>query len=310
MKALFFGAGSIGKRHLRDFYVECKNNGILPVIHTLRRRIGNLGDEEALITKQITEVSDDDYDVVFITNPTNLHYDALRQCKGKTKWYFVEKPIFDNTFVDFSALDINNTNTYVAAPMRHTLLYKKLKEIVEAKKVFSARVICSSYLPEWRKGVDYRDVYSSNREMGGGVNLDLVHEIDYAYDLFGEPNTVLGISGHYSDLEISSNDLSTFIFEYNDKLCEIHLDYFGKKSIRTCEIYTHEGTYIADFYKEKLFLPDGKIEDYHIMPNEEFLSEMSYFFRFISGKTDSINPPSLAFKTLQIAMKGDKQYGK
>lgn len=309
MKALFCGAGSIGQRHIRDFYKVCSENGVSPIIHAFRRNIGDLGNIDEIVSRQITDIIDDDYDVAFITNPTHLHYDALKHCVGRTRFFFIEKPIFNEIISDISALGIDNTNAYVAAPMRHTKLYKRLKEVTEKNKVFSVRSICSSYLPEWRKGVDYRKVYSAKREMGGGVNLDLVHEIDYIYDLFGDPVNVLGKSGKYSDLEITSNDLSTLILEYSDKLCEIHLDYFGRKRIRICEMYTREGTYVADFYKETLLHPNGIIEDCHVMENEEFLNEMYYFYRFISKKTESINPPNTALRILQIALTGDSEYG-
>lgn len=305
MKALFVGAGSIGKRHIRDFYAECISNGVLPEIHVLRRRVGKIGDEEKFISKQITTLDEYDYDVVFITNPTCLHYDALLKLKDRTKWYFVEKPIFESVNYDINNIGIDDSNTYVAAPMRHTLLYSKLKEIVCSNKVYSARVICSSYLPDWRPGVDYRKIYSAQKEMGGGVNIDLIHEIDYVYDLFGAPESVYSVSGKYSDLEISSNDLSVFIIKQKDCLCEIHLDYFGRKPVRYCEIYTQEGSFIADFYNEKLILPDGTELDCHVKKDEEFINEMHYFYKFINGEEESINPPSLALKTLRIATEGE-----
>ncbi len=305
MKALFVGVGSIGRRHIRDFYEECLSHQVIPEIHVLRRCIDNLGEIEAYITEQITELEDADYDVVFITNPTNLHYDALKRCKNRARWYFIEKPIFESLEKKIEDLGIDDFNTYVAAPMRHTLLYGKLKEIIKSRKVFSVRVICSSYLPEWRKGVDYREVYSAKKEMGGGVNLDLIHEIDYVYDLFGQPERIHSISGKYSDLEISSNDLSTFLLGYKQLICEIHLDYFGRECVRACEVYTSEGTYIADFIKETMRFPDNSVVDCHVMQNEEFVNEMKYFYDFISGKHASINPPSRALKTLEIALEGD-----
>ena len=96
MKALFIGAGSIGKRHIRDFYNECRRNEVTPENYVLRRAVGDLGDLEPLVTKQITEIQDFDFDAVFITNPTNLHFDALKKCRGRTKYYFIEKPIFNS----------------------------------------------------------------------------------------------------------------------------------------------------------------------------------------------------------------------
>lgn len=305
MKALFVGAGSIGKRHIKDFYLECKQNNCPLQTHVLRRTIGDLGEIQLYVDEQLTELRDDYYDVAFITNPTNLHYEALLKCKNRVQWYFIEKPIFDDTNISIQDLGINDENSYIAAPMRHTMTYKKLKEIANEHRVFSARVICSSYLPMWRKGIDYRTVYSAHKEMGGGVNLDLIHEIDYIYDLFGMPDKIYGKSGKYSDLEINSNDLSAYILDYGNKICEIHLDYFGKKSIRTCELYTTEGTFTADFYKEKILLPDDKVIDCHVANNEEYANEMHYFYEFINGRTSSINPPSKALKTLRIALNGD-----
>ena len=62
-----------------------------------------------------------------------------------------------------------------------------LKKALPALSVYSARVLCSSYLPGWRPGVDYRTVYSAHKDMGGGVTIDLIHEWDYLVELFGKP---------------------------------------------------------------------------------------------------------------------------
>lgn len=303
MKALFIGVGSIGKRHIKDFYNECKRNGIVPEIYALRRVINDLGELNDYVSAQITEIGDkDSYDVAFITNPTNLHYDALLKCKGKIKYYYIEKPIFEKTDYDLTKLDINADNSYVACPMRHTLTYWKLKEIVNKNRVFSSRIICSSYLPEWRKGIDYRNNYSAIREMGGGVTLDLIHEMDYLLDLFGKPQESYNLKGQYSDLEISSDDLSVYIMKFKDMICEVHLDYFGRKASRTCEVFTHDGTYIADFYGETITYPNGNVVDCHTIENEEYINEMEYFYHFITNGEQSINSPGEAVETLKISL--------
>ena len=61
--------------------------------------------------------------------------------------------------------------------------------------VYSARVLCSSYLPGWRPGVDYRTVYSAHKDMGGGVTIDLIHEWDYLVELFGKPEKMYNFKG-------------------------------------------------------------------------------------------------------------------
>ena len=50
-------------------------------------------------------------------------------------------------------------------------------------KVFNINIISNSYLPKWRKR-DYRTSYSSSKSQGGGVLLDLSHELDYLTWIF------------------------------------------------------------------------------------------------------------------------------
>jgi len=42
------------------------------------------------------------------------------------------------------------------------------------------------FLPLWRPNADYRKSYRSKRWLGGGVDLELSHEIDYCLWLFGD----------------------------------------------------------------------------------------------------------------------------
>ena len=36
------------------------------------------------------------YDIAFITNPTNLHYEILSKLKAVVDFYFIEKPLFES----------------------------------------------------------------------------------------------------------------------------------------------------------------------------------------------------------------------
>ena len=42
-----------------------------------------------------------------------------------------------------------------------------------------------SWLPDWRPDVDYRETYSAQRSLGGGVLLDAIHELDLLVWLAG-----------------------------------------------------------------------------------------------------------------------------
>ena len=304
MKFLFVGLGSISAKHIKDLANVAGERNCVCEISVLRRAVSDIPDDlQTYKVKQITELDETIYDAAFVTNPTNLHYSVLDQLKGKTKFYFIEKPIFESTKYDLEKLGISENNAYVACPMRHSTTYKKLKEIADNNRVFNARIICSSYLPEWRPNIDYRKNYSAIKALGGGVTLDLIHEIDYMTGLFGKPEQVMNIHGKFSDLEIDSDDLSVYIAKYKDKICEVHLDYFGRKYQRKCELFTSQGTYTADFKAETIELPDGNVIKCDNGGKTNLYRETEYFFDFVTGMArKNINPPQLGFDVLKITL--------
>ena len=200
-------------------------------------------------------------------------------------------------------MNIDENNAYIACPLRHSSVYKKLKEIVDNNKVFSARIICSSYLPEWRPNIDYRKNYSAIKALGGGVSLDLIHEIDYMVGLFGFPDKTSNVHGKYSNLDIDSDDLSVYVAQYKDKICEVHLDYFGREYRRSAEVFTEKGTFVADFKAESIEQPDGLIIICSNGGKTNIYREMEYFLDFITNKSfENMNPPQKAFKVLKITL--------
>ena len=67
-------------------------------------------------------------------------------------------------------------------------MFAVYKKKVQLNKVFFVEAETSSYLPSWRKTVDYTKSYSAFPNRGGGVLLDLSHEIDYLKWLFKDLN--------------------------------------------------------------------------------------------------------------------------
>ncbi len=303
MRVLFVGLGSIGNRHSKNLRNICRKRGIPLHITALRSHLGSLKDcSFEQIDEMITTLDDKTYDVAFITNPTTLHAKTFRQICASAKFFFVEKPIFADTRETPNHIGMSDQNTYVAAPMRFCQTYLKLKDILKGKRVFSARILCSSYLPDWRPNQDYRQTYSAKKELGGGVSIDLIHEIDYMIDLFGFARQYHTLNGHYSNLEIDVDDISVTIAKYDDMLCEVHLDYFGREYRRTCECFCSDGTIIADFGAGTITLTDGSILDCREDVNTRYVREMEAFLDFTQSNKENLNPPSLAFNVLKIAL--------
>jgi len=306
MKVCFIGLGSIGKRHLNNLVKVASQRGIRLSIDALRHsQYTKTGDVDTLIDQIFYsfEALPDNYDIIFITNPTSLHAETLNRVAKKSKHFFIEKPIFDRNIADFEYhLFTPDCVIYVACPLRYTSVFKYLKENINPSAIFSVRAICSSYLPEWRKSVDYRNIYSSHKDQGGGVALDLIHEWDYLIDLFGFPKEVINIKGTFSSLEIDSDDLSIYLGKYSNKIIELHLDYFGRSPRREIELYSNNFTIHADFIKSIIsFFPDTK-NVIQFEKEDPYIYEMNAFLDMIQKKRKNLNTISHAMKVLNTTL--------
>ncbi len=309
MKVLFVGIGSIGTRHLNNLTQLAQERGIELEIDALRSSLRPLAPETAAkIHRQYISFDElGHYGLAFITNPTHLHAMALSELSGKVDCFFIEKPIFESTGYNLEELGLGwEQKAYVAAPMRWCGVMLALKELMPQLHPYSARVICSSYLPDWRPGVDYRNVYSAHKDMGGGVTSDLIHEWDYLVDLFGTPQEMHNFKGTYSELELDSDDLSVYIARYPQLLVEVHLDYFGREYRRSIELFCKDGTVTADFGAGTLTLADGTVRHYEEPVNQRYLREMEYFLNYAEkGAGESVNSPATALDVLKLTL-GEK----
>lgn len=307
MKICFCGLGSIGVRHLKNVISIAKKKEISLTVHALRTSTRNIETSiSSFLDKECRSYDelDSDYDAFFITNPTAIHYDTLQRVADKSACFFIEKPLFHTLDVDSSLLPFReDAISYVAAPLRYLKVVQKVKEILKEESVLSVRAMCSSYLPDWRPGVDYRTVYSAQRDAGGGVELDIIHEWDYLVYLFGIPQKTLKLSAKVSELEIDSNDVAVYIGLYAGKTVELHLDYFGKMSQRRLELITDERVIQVDLLKGTItFSDDTPALCFTEERNEKYIKEMETFFDIWEKKKKSENSLEHAYQVLSLAL--------
>ena len=304
IKICFFGMGSIGKRHLKNLVKILKERKIEFEIDVIKRK-KEINDEVKDYISNIYKVDEfkpNFYDIVFIVNDTSAHIETLKLMKDYSNNFFIEKPLSIN-LNGFELDDYKDKNIYVACPMRYSNVMDYLKRNIDFTKVYSVRAICSTYLPDWRPTIDYRDNYSAKKELGGGVTLDLVHEWDYLTYLLGFPEKIYNLNKKVSHLEINSDDLSIYIAEYRDKLVEVHLDYFGRVPTRKIEIFLKEGTVIGDFIKNTVILENGKKIDLSD-EMDDYIKEMNNFLDIIFNGKDNFNDLKHAYKVLKL-IKGE-----
>lgn len=307
MKIAFWGLGSIAKRHIRNLAEILTDRQEQYRIDLIRHEKGSI--EERWISDLISrvylpeDIKDADYDVIFITNPTALHYETIRKCVDHTRHMFIEKPVFDSSALDIGGLGLKEASIYyVACPLRYTAVLQYAKQNIDLQKVVSVRAISSSYLPDWRPGIDYRSTYSANKSLGGGVAIDLIHEWDYLTALFGYPQQVLYAGGKFSDLEIDSDDLAVYMGIYSDKVVELHLDYFGRKTIREMVLFTSDETITVDIANSRIvYGAENRAVDLAEERDQYQKRELEHFLDMIQGKCVNDSTVEHALSVLKIA---------
>jgi len=214
LKALVIGYGSAGKRHIQNL---SDLSGFTITVCTHRKIDNFLKKRKCIVTKNLNIYNSENFDFAIIANESNLHVKtALILARNKIP-FILEKPL-SHTINDVkkltSLIKKNHLITLMGCNLRFHPCIRNIKELLEKKrigKIISVQVENGSYLPDWHSGENYRKSYASRKELGGGVVLTSIHEIDYLYWFFGNVKEVTSITGKFSDLDINSDDLSTSI---------------------------------------------------------------------------------------------------
>ena len=136
----------------------------------------------------------------------------------------------------------------VGYQLRYEKILHKIKKIIDTEalgKIKKVDIKNRHYLPYHHKYEDYRIGYAANKNLGGGVLLCFIHEIDYAIYLFGTPNSLKCMLDKKSDLKINVEDYAKLIFHYDNKISfnvNITLDFIKKNEERSLKIYFEKGS--------------------------------------------------------------------
>ena len=85
------------------------------------------------------------------------------------------------------------------------------------KNISFVKVFCNTYLPNWRSNRNYSKSYSAFSKKGGGVLLDLSHEIDYLLWVLNDFSIDFSQKLKISKLKINSEDYTYVLARFKKK---------------------------------------------------------------------------------------------
>lgn len=303
MQVLVIGYGSIGKRHVSNLL---KFNEITKIfIFTGIKEVMPIDGKIQLVDSSLYSLDNvlehERFDFAIIANATCEHIGTAITLAKKGIHLFIEKPLSHNLDRIDALKRIaqkNKLKILIAYNLRFLGAIRTIKELLLQKRIgdiYFAQIEVGQYLPSWRPTSDYRKSYSASNTRGGGVALDLSHEVDYMRYLFGDPAHWKVLRTKASKLEIEAEDIFEGIYKYDSGfICNVHMDYLQTIPRRTIRIVGSVGSLIGDLLKKNIRIDiNGEeeilIDDENLFDTgKTFMDEVRHFIETIEkqGKSE------------------------
>ena len=233
------------------------------------------------------------FDFIFICCPANERIYYLKNLKNNGKKFFLEKPISDK-MTNLKKMNFSpyfQKKIYVGYVLRHNPLVKSLLSFCKLRsngKFIGAQFISRSYLPNWRKHIEFKKSVSASRNKGGGVLLELSHELDLIKYLFGNFEIKFSKLTNLRSLNIDVEERADLILlDKKSVPINLLLDFSSKKEERIITINFQKNVYQLDFLKQTLEKNNGvknSIIKLTNTKNKMFEKQIDYFLKTVNFK--------------------------
>lgn len=255
-RVLVVGVGSIGARHARNLAAL---GAAVTVTDPDQGRAAAVSEATPL---PWDPAGWDGFDLVLVCSPTRFHVQHALAGLASGAHVFVEKPLATGPAELEGLRPAPTERLMVGYNLRFHEPVVRVAALVAGRRpgrVHSGRFWFGGYLPDWRPGVDYRGTYSARADLGGGILLDAIHELDLAVWMFGPDLSVVGAAvdrlGH---LEVDVEDTVKAILRSADgAIVDVSLDYLSRRYRRGIEVIGDEATVRLDWARQVIEIEDS-----------------------------------------------------
>ena len=313
-KILVVGAGSIGTRHLKNLKkLGVKNLGVFDINNEKLKKVAK--ETESVPYNSLKEALREKWSAVFICSPSSVHLKNVLSVSQFKIPMFIEKPLSHNlqNLPQLQKLVKNIKPVMVGYNIDFHPQFKKIQTILKRKtlgKVLGVKAQFGFYLPDWRSKTDYSKTYSAKKELGGGILLDDIHEINLVYNLFGFVKKIFGVTARVSSLKINTEDYVEAIFWFeNGIIGQIHMDYLQRNYSRSLKIIGEKGTLLWDLKESEIKIYTAISKEWRVIDkiknfdwNETYLNEIKEFLKCLKNKKSPESNVQRGIETLKVAM--------
>lgn len=237
-RALVVGLGSIGKRHLRLLREALPEADIRVLRHSGCDGVIEHADG---CFARIEEACAFAPELAVIASPAPFHFTTATALAEAGAHLLVEKPVSNRTdgVAELVALCAEQSQVLqVGYNLRFLDSLQTFRAEVAAGRIGAVQAVrceIGQYLPGWRPDVDYRTTVSAQKALGGGVLLELSHELDMLRWVFGEVDWLSAWTGQQSALEIDVEDCAMLQMGFSGgAVAQLGMDFLRHDTTRTC----------------------------------------------------------------------------
>jgi len=293
---LVVGSGSIARRHIANIKALFSQATVGCVSASGRElSLEEVGAD--IVYASIEEALSAEPMLAIIASPAPLHVDQAATFLRTGIPVLIEKPLSDSLESFARAGEVllaNSTKIEVAYNLRFMPSAIRLKALLDEQilgRIHSVSIEVGQYLPDWRPATDYRENVSARKALGGGVLLELSHELDYLTWLFGTFNSIYCVASNSGTLDVDVEDSAHAILSREDGLvASVHLDFLQRVPTRICKIIGESGTLVWNLLQNSILLgtannsEDIIFSDPNYNRNDMYLEEISHFVKVAVGE--------------------------
>ena len=250
-RILIVGFGSIGKRHLR------LARGLMPNANIRVLRYQNNNEVPEYSNGSFANLDDAvafKPQIAVIAGPASFHVSTSQALAENGVHLLVEKPLSSSPSGVSRLLETCRDKNLVLLTgynLRFLPSLQRYRDLLDERiigNIFSVRCEIGQYLPTWRPDTDYRMSVSARSEMGGGVLLELSHELDYLRWIFGEVEWIKATLRQQSELEIDVEDSAHLTLGFQPKankrqlIAQVNIDFIRHDTSRICTTIGEKGS--------------------------------------------------------------------
>ncbi len=245
--------------------------------------------------------------MVIISSPSNSHLYYLKIFLNKAKFILIEKPLSNNfksaqIFYNNVKLKTIKSKILVGYNMRHMQILKKFKELIEKKvlgEIFFVECIVGKSLKLWRKG--NLNFACTKNKTGGGVLLELSHELDYLNWIFGNLKVINSFINPKKFFKFNVEQNVFITLKARNFPISIGMDLIREYPERICKVICKNGTIIMDLIENKIIIRNKtKISYLKFSNNDLNLSYKKQINYLLLKKNDSLKNIREAIRVLKL----------